>query len=255
MKLVPVELKENSDELHIYLRHCDSGLFPKLKITNYFHWLTLKHAVSLIKPSGGLVMEIGCGEGYLMPTLSKYFDRVVAIDNSERMLNLAKCNFSFPNITYLLCDITSSEHLKLISRGKYGWIICLEVLEHIYQWKVALNNIINLMGAEGKVLLSMPVEVGLPLLVKEIGRTIFYGRSSNWGVVNFIKKLFESKRSIPRSDYRSHMGFDYREVIHFLYKLPSINIDYISFFPVNLRYLGLRVYVIFQKSKIRDKDN
>ncbi len=251
MKFVPITLKENANEIHTYLQRCNSGLLSKIGSVNHLHWSALKYAASLIEPAGDSVIEIGCGEGYLMPTLSKYFNKVVGVDASEKMFNSAKLNFSFPNTTYLLGDITSPKHSELTIE-KYNWVVCLEVLEHIGRWEVALNNMIALLRSEGRGLLSMPVEIGLPLLVKEVGRIAFYRRGSDWEWIHFIKKFFGSSHLMLRNNYGSHMGFAYREVIHFLCKISSINIECISFFPVNFKYLGFRVYVLFQK---RDKHN
>lgn len=101
--------------------------------------MAIKYAANLVEPSGGTVAEIGCGEGYLMPTLRKHFDKVVGVDKSEKMLNSAKMFYQFTNVFYLIDNITSPKHLQLIEE-KYNWIICLETLEHIPQWDIALYN-------------------------------------------------------------------------------------------------------------------
>ena len=123
------------------------------------------------------MVEIGCGEGYLIPTLSKYFDRVVAVDTSKKMLNTAGSYFSFLNIAFVLDDITSPRHPELIAT-QYDCVICLEVLEHLAKWDVGLFNMITLLRPGGMLLVSMAVEVGLPLLLKKRGRIAYYGRSS-----------------------------------------------------------------------------
>ena len=243
MKFIPIKLKENPNEIHSYIKSNN-----KIKISNYFHWLAIKSAANLVKPSGGMVAEIGCGEGYLIPTLSKHFDKVVGIDKSEKMLNSAKKFFQFANVFYLIDNIAAPQHLQLIEE-KYNWIICLETLEHIRQWDVALHNMFKMLLPEGRILLSVPVEIGFPLLAKEIARYFSYGKGSGWQLNYFIRKVAGSKSTINRENYGSHMGFDYREVIDYIKKMSYININYISFFPINSKHLGLRVYIVAQKIK------
>lgn len=241
MQLVPITLKENPDEIHSYLKQPKSWL-SIARIVNRFHWAALKHAVALVQVNAGTVVEIGCGEGYLIPTLSKYSDRVVAVDVSEKMLNTAKSYFSFPNTAFMLDDITSPQHQELTT-AQYDWVICLEVLEHLPKWDVGVRNLIRLIRPGGMLLISMPVEVGLPLLLKEIGRIASYGRGSGWKRGHFVRKLFGSRFSVPRENYGSHMGFDYREVL-LRFRGFSVEVKNISFFP---KYIKLRVYALIQK--------
>lgn len=246
MEFVPISLERNPDEIHTYLQQGKTVLSRKFNLPSFIHWSALKHAAALVEPWGGSVVEIGCGEGYLIPTLSKYFDKVVGIDASERMFNTVRRNFQFPNVTYLLDDIASLQRSELLVE-RYDWVICLEVLEHVRQWDIALHNMISLLCLGKRILLSMPVEVGLPLLAKEIGRIVFYGKGSGWKWGRFVRKLFGSRSSIPREGYGSHMGFDYRAALDYPQGISSIDIKSISFYPIDLEYIGLRVYVVAQK--------
>ena len=243
MKFIPVSLKKNPNEIHSYLKST-----KKIKIANYFHWMAIKYAANLVEPSEGTVAEIGCGEGYLIPTLSKHFNKIVGIDKSERMLNSARNYFLFQNVDYLNDDI-ASPYSRQLMKDKYNWVICLETLEHIPQWDIALHNMFRMLLPEGRILLSIPVEIGLPLLTKEIARYFSYGKGSGWQLDYFIRKVAGSKSTINRENYGSHMGFDYREVVDFINKIPYININHISFFPINSKYFGLRVYIVAQKTK------
>jgi SAM-dependent methyltransferase len=241
MKFVPITLGEAPDEIHTYIKQPRSWL-SKARIANRFHWAALKYAATLVQPNVGTVVEIGCGEGYLIPTLSKYFDRVVAVDNSEKMLNVARSYFAFPNTAFVSDDITSPQQPELTAT-QYDWVICLEVLEHLPKWDVGVRNLTRLLRPGGMLLVSMPVEVGLPLLLKEIGRIASYGRGSGWKWNYFARKLFGSRFSVTRDDYGSHMGFDYREVLP-QFRDFSMEVKKISFFP---RYVKLRVYALLQK--------
>lgn len=244
MKFIPINLKKNPNEIHSYF---ESN--KKIKIANYFHWKAIKYAASLVEPSGGTVAEIGCGEGYLMPTLRKHFDKVVGIDISERMLNSTKTFFQFPNVLYLKDNIVSPRYSDLIKK-RYNWVICLETLEHVPQWDMALHNMFKMLLPAGRILISIPIEIRFPLLIKEVARYFSYGKGSGWQLDDFIKKVRGSRSPINRKNYGSHMGFDYRGVIDYIKKISYININHISFYPINSKYLGLRVYIVAQKNKV-----
>lgn len=241
MRFIRPDLQDNPDEIHFYFK--DN---KRLKFASQFHFKALEYSAGKIESAKGHVAEIGCGEGYFLPTLSYHFNDVVAIDSSEKMLNIAQKYFKYENVVYIKDDISLPESLK-ITQKQYHWVVCLETLEHIPDIEEALKNIIKMVLPRGKILLSVPVEIGVPLLIKEIGRYVSYGKGSGWIFSEFLSKLIRGNKNIKRYKYGSHMGFDYREVISMIQNTSSVNIQEISFFPVNTKYFGFRAYLVIQK--------
>lgn len=109
MKFIPPNLKDNPYEIHSYFKSS-----RKLKFANQFHWKAIKYAASKIESTRGKVAEIGCGEGYFIPTLSYYFNSVLAIDNSSKMLESARKYFKYKNVNYVKDNIASPKYPEII---------------------------------------------------------------------------------------------------------------------------------------------
>ena len=56
--------------------------------------------------------------------------------------------------------------------GRYDGVVCMEVLEHVVELDVVIDRLWRLLAADGTLLVSVPVETGLPLLVKQAARRI-----------------------------------------------------------------------------------
>jgi SAM-dependent methyltransferase len=58
------------------------------------------------------------------------------------------------------------------SAGAYDAVFCMEVLEHVVDWEPELTRMSRLLAPGGKLIVSVPVETGLPVLVKQTVRRI-----------------------------------------------------------------------------------
>jgi SAM-dependent methyltransferase len=56
--------------------------------------------------------------------------------------------------------------------GGYDVIVCMEVLEHVVERDVVLESFERLLSKSGRLVISVPVETGLPLVVKEVVRHV-----------------------------------------------------------------------------------
>jgi len=101
----------------------------------------------------GSLMDIGCGGGNLLRRISsKYperFEKLHGIDCRE--IKLTK-GFKDRGIYIFKSDITKPHDFN----DKYDVIVCSEVLEHITNWKRAVENIKNLLKEDGKVIITVP---------------------------------------------------------------------------------------------------
>lgn len=57
-------------------------------------------------------------------------------------------------------------------RGAYDAVVCMEVLEHVVDLTTVIERLWRLLADDGTLLVSVPVETGLPLLVKQTTRRI-----------------------------------------------------------------------------------
>ena len=56
--------------------------------------------------------------------------------------------------------------------SRYDAVFCMEVLEHVFDWEPELARMSRLLAPGGTLVVSVPVETGVPVLVKQIVRTI-----------------------------------------------------------------------------------
>src|SRR3990172_1999387 len=54
------------------------------------------------EPRGGVCVEVGCGPGRMTGVLAERFDRVVAVDVSDGMLERARVAVTAPNVDFRL---------------------------------------------------------------------------------------------------------------------------------------------------------
>jgi len=66
-------------------------------------------------------LDFGCGVGRLTQALARYFDRVVGVDISPRMLELAAGLNRFPLKVSYVCN--QAADLKVFGAGKFDFIV------------------------------------------------------------------------------------------------------------------------------------
>lgn len=104
------------------------------------------------KDSGNL-LEIGCGEGYLLQLLDDYF-AVNGVEVSEYAANLAEQTVGADKIT--LADVESQS----LARNYYDVVVAFNILEHLSNPKMVLNKINQTLKPEGILLGSVPNNYG-----------------------------------------------------------------------------------------------
>jgi SAM-dependent methyltransferase len=79
-----------------------------------------------------------------------------------------------PRLRFVLID-------DLDKSGSFDQIFCMEVLEHVVELQRAVDCLEPLLTPEGKLFISVPVETGLPLILKQTVRRI----AGWWGVGDY----------------------------------------------------------------------
>lgn len=112
-----------------------------------------------------------------------------------------------------------SDYNELIKLAPFATITVFEVLEHL-QWKeisIILSRFKDILAENGKVYISVPIEIGPAIILKEINRKRS-GGSFQYNLFEFIGAAFlgiPGYREDPDYDFMSHKGFDFRQLIHF----------------------------------------
>lgn len=98
------------------------------------------------------VLDIACGVGYgsfhLATNGAKY---VHGVDFSAEAIEQARQYYSAKNIIFMQGDIST------FSQGsEHELIVCFETIEHVSEYKKAIENLYNLLGDGGILLISSP---------------------------------------------------------------------------------------------------
>ncbi|MEE9464694.1 MAG: class I SAM-dependent methyltransferase [Candidatus Neomarinimicrobiota bacterium] len=188
-------------------------------ILNQFNNLDLKH--------GGHLADFGCSNGYILSLLQRGrfsglgwqfsgFDYLDSLLEQARKKNL-------PDTTIAHFDLNSK---PLEGNNQYDIVCCFETLEHTGDYMKGLRNLVNACKPGGYLIVSVPNEVGLPGLIKYLGRkamrrnayrNFFLGKSEGayfWALCTGAP--IERFRVPPASGWGPHLGFDYREMESFI---------------------------------------
>ncbi|MBN1298085.1 MAG: methyltransferase domain-containing protein, partial [Actinobacteria bacterium] len=202
----------------------------------------------------GNILDYGGGSGEFCKYILKSFPyaNVVLYEptpsiRQEAIKNLAE----YPGIKI-------NAEIKDLPYTKFDVIFCMEVFEHmvIDQYPVIFNDFLKLMDRDSLLVLSIPVEIYLPALIKGIFRmTRRYGRYDA-NIKNIFKCTFgKPPQNRPREEIENslpyhydHLGFDYRAFEKELKKHFSIICSYGGPFTLLPAALNLEKYYLCKKS-------
>src|SRR5690348_3587636 len=108
-------------------------------------------------PRGGTCVEVGCGFGRMTAPLAQRFDRVVALDVSPRMLDLARTSVSAPNVEF---ELVSGSSLEPVADGSADVLVCYLVLQHLPRREVVeayLREFARVLTPRGRAFVQLPV--------------------------------------------------------------------------------------------------
>lgn len=135
----------------------------------------------------GVVADVGCGTGFGTHLLTIHADSVRAFDIDEGALRFAATCFPFPNLTFVLRDVTRELD------GLYDFITMIDVIEHIKDDKNAIKNVGLHLKKDGIFLCSTPNRL--------LRRTLYPGHVREYSPEEFKKLL---KTSFPTVDIRNY---------------------------------------------------
>ena len=96
------------------------------------------------KLKGQDVLEVGFGTGFGTVHLAKYAEEVIAIEPDPDAVKFARQVLPLKNVWWIESDITTA-----LKKPIYDAVVMVETLEHIADWRKALNNIHGLLKPGG----------------------------------------------------------------------------------------------------------
>lgn len=146
-------------------------LFSRSRLISWSHRSRFEVGLQLAKEFGGKrVLDYGSGDGSFLAMLMKGpRPPAIAVGAELQISVVENCRARLgaqSGLAFVVNEeLETAEHL-----GAYDAVICMEVLEHVLEIKPLLEKFMELLAPSGKLIISVPVETGLPLLVKETVR-------------------------------------------------------------------------------------
>lgn len=100
----------------------------------------------------GRVLEIGCGDGSLLSLFQGNTNKLYGCDISENAIQLAKKKFG----DIAIFNIGDIIRLDSLPGGEFDCIICSEVLEHIENDELAIENLYHKLKKGGYLIVTVP---------------------------------------------------------------------------------------------------
>jgi 2-polyprenyl-3-methyl-5-hydroxy-6-metoxy-1,4-benzoquinol methylase len=97
-----------------------------------------------------LILEVGCGQGYLTYALNQAGYNAVGLDISQEVVAIAKNKFG----DHYHCGTLASFVQTNAIHPKY--VICTELIEHLEDPVQFVTDILSMMGADGRLILTTP---------------------------------------------------------------------------------------------------
>jgi SAM-dependent methyltransferase len=172
---------------------------------------------------GGRLLDYGCGDATFIAMVHDRFAEVVGVDVDPRQLaDCARRLRSLANVRFALAgDVASS-----------GWdvVTCMEVLEHCVEEerRRVLGVLRGLVAPDGRVIISVPLEIGPTLIGKQLFRALAgwrrlgdYAHRERYTLGELARSA--AGRPVPRVAYEGrgadgpyryygHKGFDWRDL-------------------------------------------
>lgn len=99
----------------------------------------------------GVTLDVGCGMGYSTKKIAIKSKEVIGIDPDKDSIEWAKKDFNSNNIKYF-CGITS----ELDYKDYFDTIICVEVIEHVKDYRSFLKDLKKMLKMGGKLIITTP---------------------------------------------------------------------------------------------------
>ena len=187
-------------------------ILSRSRVVAWSHGARFKMARTLVGPYAGKdLLDYGCGDGTFLKSVSDLFPHATGVDIAPSQVE--DCRHRIPNHRFALVNEIADT---------FDVVTCMEVLEHCTPEVVnqILSKLASLLKPGGACVISVPVEVGATLIVKQAVRRIAgwrgigdYKWTEGYSSSDLITMIFANERSkIPRTQYDglyTHKGFNW----------------------------------------------
>ena len=145
------------------------------------HRRRFRTGLALARPfAGGRLLDYGCGDGTFLGLLqASGAPPALAVGAEIDPRVVVDCAAPVRGSCQACGSWTSPRSDRADEAGAYDAIFCMEVLEHVDDPLPLLADFERLLQPGGTLVISVPIETGLPLLVKQLVRRVA-GWRADW---------------------------------------------------------------------------
>jgi SAM-dependent methyltransferase len=210
------------------------------------------------------LLDYGCGDGTFLALLAEQPGAPASAVGAEVHDSLvADCRARLSGhagLTFLTVGELDQPEWRLT----FDAIICMEVLEHVVDWQPVFDRWEQVLAPGGHILISVPVETGPAVLIKEVVRRVAgwrgigdYPGQDPYTASELVRSIFTGRRQhIPRRahptagglpPHHDHKGFNWKVLLDALTQRYTLRRMYRS--PLPLLPAGLNSQVWFHLTK------
>src|SRR5438309_161361 len=157
-------------------RSLGQGSYAQKQLSGRFALLAWSHrrrfetALELARGGTGPLLDYGCGDGTFLAMARHVFPVAIGVDVDPH--HLRECETRFAGAAGL--RFMPASNADSLPAGSFGVAVCTEVLEHCPDEAVdvILHDLHRLTRPDGRVIISVPIEIGPPLVIKQVARTV-----------------------------------------------------------------------------------
>jgi len=129
----------------------------KTQAHKYLLRTLMKILNELSLPNSSLILDAGCGGGYVTNQLIKWgYKNIYGFDISKSGIEIATKNFPEISDKFRIHDGYERKLPEGFPRGSYDLILSSEVIEHLFEPKVYLENLHHWLSGDGFLVLTTP---------------------------------------------------------------------------------------------------
>lgn len=214
----------------------------KNPMARFAHRSRFSNAIKLVlEENFESILDYGAGDNKFLLELDKQ-TKGLQMFSFEPVMNISSTD-----------SISVFSSLKDLPNRKFDIITCFETLEHFGEKHqlFILNEFFNRLENYGKVIISVPIEIGLPSLIKNL-RRLAIGRFTWSFAKNSLKSVFAL--DIPEVRSRdgyipSHMGFNHKKLEHLIHENFEIVKTITSPLDMLSDKLNSQIFYVLKKKK------
>lgn len=257
-----------SQKLHISQDgvYATKQIFSRSRLVAFSHRKRFLTGVNLAKPlgHGKRMLDYGCGDGSFIQALLGSDLRpleVIGAEIAEDLIEGCRRKLSpRPDLRFVHVD----ELASIAAKTPIDVIVCMEVLEHVVDLEETLDRLHSLLADGGSIVISVPVETGPVLLLKQAVRILAgwrgigdYAWTSRYSLAEYAASMFAgAEQRVIRpvylrpdtTSYHCHKGFNWRYLQPKVAERFSIRRVLGSPFPKLPPGFGSQVWIVAEKA-------